>query len=886
MSGQLTAEQREMIEGPEGDAPHSSGYSEDRVECLVVDWSDRGFGFLQTNDGRRAYCHAKAIGGGNLQMGETVLAIVSEDTTRPGKWTAVDVMRTEHQLLGSDAMPSASTRTTSGVPEATAPTAPPGGRLEGIVAEWNTRGFGFISFSDGRRAYVHHSAIGGGNLEPGETVIASVTEDATNPGKWAAQDVQRVILLPKATKRSDKGSHSDSPPVRRHYDQCLEVREEDKAQNWQRPHWQSQPQEQSSLAQQHPPQFPQQYPQQYPQQPQHFQQQPFNQMQQPQFGRGYEQQAVASPAFMPFPQMLPMFFGGMGMPQLGEMHAPCRMPQKQQAEPAPGPRYEGVVREWNRRGFGFIVLHDDRRVYVHHSSVLDTATEDGPVNLEPGDLVSAVIMEDTQNPGKWAAADVRRINRHAAPSPPPDPLQFAGASSVQSSRSDYAPQQQTMQLAPTEHLLNGEERMEGQVAEWSDRGFGFIVFRDGRRAYVHHSQVEGDDLAEGETVHAVVSEDNKNPGKWAALDVLRGQLPPPPRLPPGADAMQPGLGAEMGSHVGGVPGEERVEGIVAQWSPKGFGFLNLSDGRRAYVHVSAFDKQSSRKKDLVIGETVNAVIVEDPQNEGKWQARGLQHGPAGEDGVVVEWRKDGGFGFLDMDDGRRVYVHHSSFGGGNLLVGSRFRVVTQSDPRNPGKWSVSEIRTELFGSPGSPSSAGGPPECEGTVLEWDHSRGFGFVQTEDGRRVYAHHSAFGIGDLEAGERVRIAVVPDQRNPGKFMAATLVRLSGKVGAAAPEPGMPPSTGAGKDHEWEPGTVADWLEDRGYGFLELVDGRRVYVHHSAFGGGSLTTGEVCEVAVASDRMNPGKWRAAAVRGTAVVPRPPDGRRDSDSKRPRHE
>merc|ERR1712217_63499 len=89
---------------------------------------------------------------------------------------------------------------------------------------------------------------------------------------------------------------------------------------------------------------------------------------------------------------------------------------------------------------------------------------------------------------------------------------------------------------------------------------------------------------------------------------------------------------------------------------------------------------------------------------------------------------------------------------------------------------------------------------------------------------------------------------------------------------------------EEQEDQPATIVEWMEDRGYGFLELLDTRRVYVHHSSFGGGSLVVGEPCEVVVASDRMNPGKWRAASLRGTAIVPRAPGDRETSDAKRQR--
>jgi len=843
---ELSPEQREMIDGV---APAAASEGE-KQECLVIDWSERGFGFLQCADGRRAYCHAKAIGGGNLMMGETVMAVIKEDEMHPGKWAASEVERNIPFGLGQQqGAPSAD----SGRSKPPSPTqgVVAGGRLEGVVSEWNSRGFGFISFSDGRRAYVHHSEIGGGNLEQGETVIASVVEDSSNPGKWAAHNVQKVIVLPKSNKRPREGREG--------------------AQQQQQP------------------------PQQQAQQMQQMQQQ-MQQMQQ-QF-----QQQFMNPFMNPF---FPMFCGGM-MPGAmmspaagmsggyGNMQASTEQQQQQQRQEVSGERHRGVVKEWSSRGFGFILLEDNRRVYVHHSSVADVPQGE-KVNMDRGEVVSAIITQDNANPGKWAALDVRRVGETVQVD---EGWGKGGQAAASGSSRPQAQQEMSAMQGFMGGCGGGEQswnnpsfmepgRVEGRVAEWSNRGFGFIIFADGRRAYVHHSETGGGNLIEGEAVTAVLTQDEKNPGKWAARDVQRiaeassrsrrFTPPPSPNFIPGPPIppipLPPHLRGDP-AHDPSVAHGERVEGVVAKWSDKGYGFINLADGRRAYVHASAIGGREMQAN-LDIGETVNVIVVEDPSNPGKWQARSLQRGVIGEDGVVSEWREEGGFGFVTMDDGRRVYIHHSSFGGGNLEVGQRLRVITRPDNRNPGKWCVAEIRSDM--GQGGMNVA---PELSATVLEWD-PRGYGFVQTEDGRRVYVHHSAFGQGDLIAGEQVRVGVIPDLRNPGKFMASTLTRAGlGGLGELSRGCGSGLQMGLGElstgetempqPQDWQHAKVAEWHDDRGYGFLELDDGRRVYVHHSAFGGGSLLHGQDCEAIATPDRLNPGKWRAASVRGGAVVPK----------------
>eukprot|EP00665_Eupelagonemidae_sp_cell47_P008957 gene8957-3636_t len=70
----------------------------------------------------------------------------------------------------------------------------------------------------------------------------------------------------------------------------------------------------------------------------------------------------------------------------------------------------------------------------------------------------------------------------------------------------------------------------------------------------------------------------------------------------------------------------------------------------------------------------------------------------------------------------------------------------------------------------------------------------------------------------------------------------------------------------------GTVARWLDDRGFGFIRPADGSdELFVHFSSFGGGSLNEGQTVLYDVEPDvRGRPGQLRAANVSGPAVVPR----------------
>merc|ERR1719210_1934046 len=64
-----------------------------------------------------------------------------------------------------------------------------------------------------------------------------------------------------------------------------------------------------------------------------------------------------------------------------------------------------------------------------------------------------------------------------------------------------------------------------------------------------------------------------------------------------------------------------------------------------------------------------------------------------EEGVVTEWKEDGGYGFLTMDDGRRAYVHRRVLWSdrASLVIGARMRVTIGPDLRDPGKWCVESV---------------------------------------------------------------------------------------------------------------------------------------------------------------------------------------------------
>eukprot|EP00927_Polykrikos_kofoidii_P079004 TRINITY_DN757_c0_g1_i1.p1 TRINITY_DN757_c0_g1~~TRINITY_DN757_c0_g1_i1.p1 ORF type:complete len:669 (+),score=97.62 TRINITY_DN757_c0_g1_i1:85-2007(+) len=614
----------------------------ERLEGTVAEWNARGYGFLHSSDGRRAYVHNSQSGGQHLVQGEAITAIYVPDEKNPGKYQAMDVERLNPGVAVVQA-PTAAAAADDSALASNGTFVDTDALQEGTVQEWNDRGFGFIGFNDGRRAYVHNSQCGGAHLVKGATVYAIVVPDERTPGKFSAMQVQQIC------------GATTSP---------------------------------SSV-----------------------------------------------PASVAFAQQPAAVGQAASLDQSG--------------------RAEGIVQEWNERGYGFIGFADGRRAYVHNSQC-------GGAHLTKGETVSAIVSEDQKNPGKLQATAVQRQTSTQSPNCVPASVAFAPSSA---------------KPAPTVATPEGE-RLEGVVSEWNERGFGFIMFPDSRRAYVHNTQCGGEHLIVGEAVSAIVTPDTKNPGKLMAMAVQRG--------PAGED------------------------GVVQEWKVDGgYGFLLMDDKRRVYVHRTNLGGVG----DLFVGQRLRVTTKPDPRNPGKWcvndikgeiaedpsdvaQAASGANGDAtgGEaDGTVSEW-KEGGYGFLAMDDGRRVYVHRSRFGGtGSLAVGQRLRVTTQLDPRNPGKWCVDQVLGELVDASAESGESAPIPDSaptvdhqsntasgacveqqpggeaqEGTVSDWKNDGGYGFLNLDDGKRVYVHRSCFGgAGSLVVGSRVQVTIKNDPRNPGKW-----------------------------------------------------------------------------------------------------------------------
>jgi CspA family cold shock protein len=193
---------------------------------------------------------------------------------------------------------------------------------------------------------------------------------------------------------------------------------------------------------------------------------------------------------------------------------------------------------------------------------------------------------------------------------------------------------------------------------------------------------------------------------------------------------------------------------------KGFGFIQPEDGGPdVFVHVSAVERAGLSA--LNEGDQV-AFELEQDRRSGKTSAGGLQVLSAAPPGAGGGGAR-GGFG----GGGGGGFGAPRGGGGGRSF---------DREPRGGG-----------FSGGGGGGGSGGEPGA-GTVKWFNSTKGFGFIQPEDGGEdVFVHISAVeraGLNGLQEGERVSYRAEPNPRT-GKM---SVVRLEGGEGGGGG--GRPP------------------------------------------------------------------------------------------------
>lgn len=269
-------------------------------------------------------------------------------------------------------------------------------------------------------------------------------------------------------------------------------------------------------------------------------------------------------------------------------------------------------------------------------------------------------------------------------------------------------------------------RLDGIVAQWCDKGYGFVDFVDGRHAFVHQSACSGQALTIGEAVSAVLVTDIQNPGKWMAKTVIR-------KGPPGEDC------------------------TVTDWREKGgWGFVLLDSGTSAYIHASSFGGGGN----LAVGMRLRVKTKYDPV-KGRMmveQVTGVAELTAAEARAAVSGQTIG------PAAAALAAAAAGSLGGDALLSDPLLAVAAAASSTLP---AVAALEAP-------------PVRTSGKVAEWNSS-GFGFVMMDDGRRAYVHNSQCGGQHLDVGELINADIVPDPRNAGKWAAQNVERLGVPGGA---------------------------------------------------------------------------------------------------------
>jgi cold shock CspA family protein len=185
------------------------------------------------------------------------------------------------------------------------------------------------------------------------------------------------------------------------------------------------------------------------------------------------------------------------------------------------------------------------------------------------------------------------------------------------------------------------------------------------------------------------------------------------------------------------------------------------------------------------------------------------------EGIVKFFDHAGGYGFITgAPGGPDVFVHSTSIemdGYRYLATGERvlyeFEHVAASEDGQP-RLQATRVAMD-------------PDRIDGTIVEFDQQRGFGFIESAIGERFFVHHTGLLEGGRQADSGGRVTFVPQHGEPDRR--ATAVKL------ADPRPALYRFAQLPRREEWLPKLAAlaepeDWSfkheragEGRGYPIL---------------------------------------------------------------------
>lgn len=145
---------------------------------------------------------------------------------------------------------------------------------------------------------------------------------------------------------------------------------------------------------------------------------------------------------------------------------------------------------------------------------------------------------------------------------------------------------------------------------------------------------------------------------------------------------------------------------------------------------------------------------------------------------------------------------------------------------------------------------------QGTVKSFREDKGFGFIIRPDSTEIFVHVKAIIDGSiLVKDDIVQFDMEESKVKPGQMQA---INVSGGTG----QPGG--GKGSGKPGSSQ-GTVKNFREDKGFGFITLSDGSDLFMHIKSVVDGSIPQqGDVVRFDVEENRLKPGQMQACNVSG----------------------
>merc|ERR1712187_242307 len=136
----------------------------------------------------------------------------------------------------------------------------------------------------------------------------------------------------------------------------------------------------------------------------------------------------------------------------------------------------------------------------------------------------------------------------------------------------------------------------------------------------------------------------------------------------------------------------------------------------------------------------------------------------GENGVILRWNGDRGFGFIHPEGGGDdIFVHVSNIPPGEELAPKDKVTFVKEYNDNKGKYEASNLKVVEKGTGVLPREGPGAEAVEGKgqLVRWNSERGFGFIKPEDGSEdLFAHISALVDGEGSVQESNLVTFMKD------------------------------------------------------------------------------------------------------------------------------